>query len=134
MSLFITPSTLRRRSLVFFLMIRRPPRSTLFPYTTLFRSSGRAAARGPGPEPRRRSMPRSPRSRTAREPPPAAECSPACRRPRGCGQAARSWPSLRDELHDLVVERLDVDRLREESLEARLVKAFAIVGHHGRGK
>src|SRR6266487_5320419 len=29
--------------LFFFLMIRRPPRSTLFPYTTLFRS------RGPGP-------------------------------------------------------------------------------------
>src|SRR6266487_3334946 len=26
------------RSRVFFLMIRRPPRSTLFPYTTLFRS------------------------------------------------------------------------------------------------
>src|SRR3712207_7493382 len=26
------------RSFVFFLMIRRPPRSTLFPYTTLFRS------------------------------------------------------------------------------------------------
>src|SRR5205085_11582968 len=26
----------------FFLMIRRPPRSTLFPYTTLFRSAGRA--------------------------------------------------------------------------------------------
>ena len=25
-------------SIVFFLMIRRPPRSTLFPYTTLFRS------------------------------------------------------------------------------------------------
>src|ERR1039457_287584 len=28
---------------VFFLMIRRPPRSTLFPYTTLFRSSGKPA-------------------------------------------------------------------------------------------
>src|SRR2546422_7167125 len=27
-------------SLFFFLMIRRPPRSTLFPYTTLFRSHG----------------------------------------------------------------------------------------------
>src|SRR5437016_7252358 len=27
--------------LFFFLMIRRPPRSTLFPYTTLFRSLGR---------------------------------------------------------------------------------------------
>src|SRR2546429_3608367 len=26
-------------SVFFFLMIRRPPRSTLFPYTTLFRSS-----------------------------------------------------------------------------------------------
>src|SRR2546422_3576500 len=26
--------------LFFFLMIRRPPRSTLFPYTTLFRSGG----------------------------------------------------------------------------------------------
>src|SRR5438105_11589289 len=28
----------------FFLMIRRPPRSTLFPYTTLFRSGTRAVA------------------------------------------------------------------------------------------
>src|SRR2546430_17483833 len=28
----------------FFLMIRRPPRSTLFPYTTLFRSTPRRAA------------------------------------------------------------------------------------------
>src|SRR2546426_1190807 len=28
----------RRLSFFFFLMIRRPPRSTLFPYTTLFRS------------------------------------------------------------------------------------------------
>src|SRR5689334_23966390 len=27
-----------RYALLFFLMIRRPPRSTLFPYTTLFRS------------------------------------------------------------------------------------------------
>src|SRR3712207_7860352 len=27
----------------FFLMIRRPPRSTLFPYTTLFRSARRGA-------------------------------------------------------------------------------------------
>src|SRR5438874_10705653 len=29
---------LTRASSIFFLMIRRPPRSTLFPYTTLFRS------------------------------------------------------------------------------------------------
>src|SRR3712207_7999031 len=32
--------------LFFFLMIRRPPRSTLFPYTTLFRSSRAAQAYG----------------------------------------------------------------------------------------
>src|SRR2546426_12270027 len=30
----------------FFLMIRRPPRSTLFPYTTLFRSLGAAEGLG----------------------------------------------------------------------------------------
>src|SRR2546422_9078521 len=30
----------------FFLMIRRPPRSTLFPYTTLFRSLGHATYSG----------------------------------------------------------------------------------------
>src|SRR2546430_17714434 len=38
-------SRLHSSYLFFFLMIRRPPRSTLFPYTTLFRSlSWRAAA------------------------------------------------------------------------------------------
>src|SRR3989442_14632503 len=30
----------------FFLMIRRPPRSTLFPYTTLFRSAGERGVAG----------------------------------------------------------------------------------------
>src|SRR5438477_4772834 len=34
-------------------MIRRPPRSTLFPYTTLFRSRG-GEERRPGPPPRAR--------------------------------------------------------------------------------
>src|SRR2546422_5910130 len=34
----------------FFLMIRRPPRSTLFPYTTLFRSQARGQ-RVEGPDP-----------------------------------------------------------------------------------
>src|SRR5438034_7313554 len=42
-------------------MLRRPPRSTLFPYTTLFRSRGRVA-RGDLPE-----VPRP----SARPPPPA---------------------------------------------------------------
>src|SRR5438132_9934408 len=46
--------------LFFFLMIRRPPRSTLFPYTTLFRSRRPRRAGG-----RRRSRRRA-RSRTPR--------------------------------------------------------------------
>src|SRR6266568_8934725 len=41
------------RAIFFFLMILRPPRSTLFPYTTLFRSRGATAdveeVRGPDP-------------------------------------------------------------------------------------
>src|SRR6478609_10198744 len=44
----------------FFLMIRRPPRSTLFPYTTLFRSPR------PGAPPAGRGQPRAPRPRPAR--------------------------------------------------------------------
>src|SRR5258708_32909941 len=40
----------------FFLMIRRPPRSTLFPYTTLFRSP----PPGPAPPPGGRGHPRRP--------------------------------------------------------------------------
>src|SRR5229473_5635666 len=47
---------------LFFLMIRRPPRSTLFPYTTLFRSGhGWAAPAGGGflPGPRAGQRPRS---------------------------------------------------------------------------
>src|SRR5216683_6022771 len=38
----------------FFLMIRRPPRSTLFPYTTLFRSHPRRAPANTTPRTRRR--------------------------------------------------------------------------------
>src|SRR2546430_10862799 len=36
---FLILSYFYRSILFFFLMIRRPPRSTLFPYTTLFRST-----------------------------------------------------------------------------------------------
>src|SRR2546427_6520541 len=44
-TLFVAPDLAATAS--FFLMIRRPPRSTLFPYTTLFRSRqpGRATRR-----------------------------------------------------------------------------------------
>src|SRR5438874_13503561 len=37
-TIFSVPSIIALCLLFFFLMIRRPPRSTLFPYTTLFRS------------------------------------------------------------------------------------------------
>src|SRR6266542_6222567 len=47
--------------LVFFLMIRRPPRSTLFPYTTLFRSRAAPPFWPPRSSRRRRS------SRAARD-------------------------------------------------------------------
>src|SRR2546422_8059825 len=54
-------SSLGHLSLLFFifLMIRRPPRSTLFPYTTLFRSRDGAetSRRGIAPERSRRAAP-----------------------------------------------------------------------------
>src|SRR2546427_1789457 len=57
-ALYIVPSLGRPLLFFFFLMIRRPPRSTLFPYTTLFRSLSlslrRSSALGhspPGPAP-----------------------------------------------------------------------------------
>src|SRR5436190_17268318 len=61
----------------FFLMIRRPPRSTLFPYTTLFRSLG--AARGRSASTRRR---------------PSSRRRSACRR-----STASNWADVRSEEH-----------------------------------
>src|SRR5256885_8358223 len=54
----------------FFLMIRRPPRSTLFPYTTLFRS---VPALLPGGHPRRRAGVRGVRLRGRRRRLPARD-------------------------------------------------------------
>src|SRR6476660_10287545 len=51
----------------FFLMIRRPPRSTLFPYTTLFRSAAAVRA-GAAPAPDRGTG-RGPSRHGARAPP-----------------------------------------------------------------
>src|SRR2546422_2600132 len=52
--MFLLSPSLSHSSFFFFLMIRRPPRSTLFPYTTLFRSRDRSTRphrAGPVPEP-----------------------------------------------------------------------------------
>src|SRR5690348_17865568 len=63
----------------FFLMIRRPPRSTLFPYTTLFRSPCRA----PGSRRKSRVSPAA----SPRVPPPSARAR------------ARAWAASRSEEH-----------------------------------
>src|SRR2546427_12479508 len=74
----------------FFLMIRRPPRSTLFPYTTLFRSCHRAGAAPHGPVQHLRAA-----ACPARAPRPARAALRA-----GAGTAARSGlRALRSEEH-----------------------------------
>src|SRR3712207_8650181 len=57
-----------RRCFFFFLIIRRPPRSTLFPYTTLFRSTSSPA----------RPTTSSTCSRTRASRSPARTCPPTC--------------------------------------------------------
>src|SRR2546425_9601842 len=70
----------------FFLMIRRPPRSTLFPYTTLFRSRQVSPAR-----PRRSAVPH----RSARRAPPATGSVPATVQiPLQAGQIGRATSEL----------------------------------------
>src|SRR5437773_7715088 len=49
--------TLLGISLFFVLRLRRPPRSTLFPYTTLFRSEGTVRRRDAGRRHRRHAVP-----------------------------------------------------------------------------
>src|SRR5256885_7160809 len=65
----------------FFLMIRRPPRSTLFPYTTLFRSSALCAQRQERQQWEcRRARGKQRRSPTHYSGPGPAWCAAACRR------------------------------------------------------
>src|SRR2546427_7978264 len=55
---------------LFFLMIRRPPRSTLFPYTTLFRSQEDRRTRARDP-----SAPGAPRARRGADRRPKKSCA-----------------------------------------------------------
>src|SRR5712692_10237163 len=77
----------------FFLMIRRPPRATLFPYTTLFRSTGRPLTGRPptGCPPTGRPRPGRPRP----PPEPAAQVLALELRERPGGGDAQ--PPLREE-------------------------------------
>src|SRR3712207_8516826 len=67
-------------------MIRRPPRSTLFPYTTLFRSGASFRTRG-----------RTPRRR--RPPPDSRRAAERAARPSARGRASASAPVVRSEEH-----------------------------------
>src|ERR1043165_8208044 len=84
-------------------MIRRPPRSTLFPYTTLFRSGGRRSRRRSPCAPRRAApasgrtsaAPRSPARGTPSPAPAPASAARAHGRPsRRAGGAAESVSSM----------------------------------------
>src|SRR2546430_16309986 len=90
----------------FFLMIRRPPRSTLFPYTTLFRS--RAGDRG---APGARAEPRDARHAASNSPDQRGAQIPV--RPVG---VAHVRPSLRGGF-----EQLERDVLRGDERDRRVV-------------
>src|SRR5215813_10942618 len=73
----------------FFLMIRRPPRSTLFPYTTLFRSAAHHPLRQPDqPKPGHRTPDGPPR-------PPAPPPETQKRHPHAAAQARGQAPTPR---------------------------------------
>src|SRR5687767_15357251 len=87
----------------FFLMIRRPPRSTLFPYTTLFRSALRALrprGRGRPVQAGRRPRPRGAPERAA---PSAGRLHGLARRPpaAAAGERARRSEEHTSELQSL---------------------------------
>src|SRR5215471_21148514 len=75
-------------AMFFFLMIRRPPRSTLFPYTTLFRSAQRP--------------PRGPRCTPVASP---ARCAPAASHARDSGRSEEHTSELQSR-RDLVCRLL----------------------------
>src|SRR5215203_2757324 len=110
--------------LLFFLMIRRPPRSTLFPYTTLFRARGGrdaardgrarwASVRAGG----RLALGLAPRSRAGGDLQPRAH---AVRAPRGGLEAGRR--ALRDGPGDRLLDRRrrHLFRRRPRGLERRV--------------
>src|SRR3712207_8112084 len=89
---------------MFFLMIRRPPRSTLFPYTTLFRSLGRSGVHG--------------EAASWQEAPPMPEPEVACRRPEFAGGQC-------DDRH----EQCEIRRRRGDRKSTRLNSSHANISY-----
>src|SRR2546422_6914519 len=95
----------------FFLMIRRPPRSTLFPYTTLFRSPRRPNSRA------RRALPLGHRVRSRGVRPGGG----ACRSPRRGGRCCRCWERSEEHTSELqsrlhLVCRLLLEKKKKKDL------------------
>src|SRR5438552_11315455 len=90
-------------------MIRRPPRSTLFPYTTLFRSRHRRAGHRGGLYPGWGRVRRRPRAR-----------SPRGRRQRRGSRAARSEEHTSElQSPDHLVCRLLLEKKKKKKKEAK---------------
>src|SRR2546428_7449202 len=110
---YVTSSSYSFVSFFFFLMIRRPPRSTLFPYTTLFRSPARGMR-----------LPARDRPGTPRAPSPR-RCSPR-------GEGARDRKSTRlNSSHDQI--SYAVFCLKKNETPADCLSAAAVLPlAHGR--
>src|SRR2546422_5382722 len=94
-------------------MIRRPPRSTLFPYTTLFRSRGgdRAQAHGDHPQSVRRCVRRHELTPRAR----GLQRGLAHRRDCGDGRSEEHTSELQSRLH--LVCRLLLEKKKKKKKE-----------------
>src|SRR3712207_8224434 len=106
--------------IIFFLMIRRPPRSTLFPYTTLFRSRRAPAAAvrwriRPG-RARPREWPAAsarPARRSFPPPPPAPAAAPPPRSPRS-EEHTSELQSRQYLVCRLLLEKKNTNSLKDE--------------------
>src|SRR3712207_6991731 len=102
---------------VFFLMIRRPPRSTLFPYTTLFRS------RPPGP----RSPPSTTGGCRAGRSTPARRRLRAARRASGRGRSEEHTSEFQSRQY--LVCRLLLEKKKKTQPTALLYTTFVTTSH-----
>src|SRR3712207_7786260 len=98
-------------------MIRRPPRSTLFPYTTLFRSAS------PDPDGVRRQCARTPDPCTTLAParPPRPSTRPARR---GCSAAGPAIPRSEEHTSELQSRQYLVCRLLLEKKKKQSTSSF----------
>src|SRR5438552_12683282 len=96
-------------------MIRRPPRSTLFPYTTLFRSLGRARSDPSGRRAGRTSLRRL-----------AQRIQPVGRKPRGRGARSEEHTSELQSPDHLVCRLLLEKKKKEIACRGSMITVFLL--------